>query len=56
MSKYALASQPPPIAKCIPTHDGTWIAHCPVTGISASGRTKAEAVNALLRLITARSA
>lgn len=45
------ANPPASTAKCIPTSDGTWIAHCPVTGLSASGRSKAEAVNSLLRLI-----
>ncbi|MGB3418749.1 MAG: hypothetical protein WBA36_18905 [Mesorhizobium sp.] len=48
----SLALQSP--ASCVPTHDGIWIAHDPLTRLSASGRTKAEAVNALLRLIASR--
>jgi hypothetical protein len=45
----------PQSASCIPTQDGNWLAYCPLTRLSASGRTKAEAVNAPLRLIASRS-
>ncbi len=31
------------------------IAHCPVTGLSASGVSKADAFNALVRIIAARA-
>jgi len=48
-------STPQSPASCVPTHDGTWLAYCPITRLSASGRTKAEAVNALVRLVWARS-
>lgn len=41
---------------CNITHDGNWLARCLITGVVASGRNEAEALNELRRLLTARRA
>lgn len=39
--------------QCIATQDGTWIARCTRTGVSASGPSQAEAEAECRRLATA---
>lgn len=41
---------------CRPTHDGIWIARDVSSGLSASGRTEAEALAELRRLLSFKRA